>query len=112
MRPPITTHILDTHLGRPAANVAVILYRMGDSVEKIASGQTNSDGRVEQWDTDLTIVPGHYQIQFSVADYFASFNQTTFFPSVSIDFSVENTDEHYHVPLLLSGHGYSTYRGS
>lgn len=113
-RSPITTHILDTAAGRPAAGVAVTLCRVdeqGAAVE-VASGRTDADGRI----TDLlpagTVKPGGYRLRFDTGSYLGSEKSPAFFPSVSIDFVVTAENEHYHVPLLLSPFGYSTYRGS
>jgi len=106
---PITTHVLDTAGGRPARGVPVRLSRVGDGgVEELATGATDDDGRVtDLLAPDHALTPGVYRIAFDVAAY-----QAGFYPSVQIDFRVEATDEHYHVPLLLSPFGYSTYRGS
>ena len=108
-RSPITTHILDTAAGRPAAGVAVRLERESEGAfEELGHGATDADGRVgDLLAADHALVPGVYRISFDVGSY-----QPGFYPSVSIDFRVEATDEHYHVPLLLSPYGYSTYRGS
>ncbi|MEZ4338764.1 MAG: hydroxyisourate hydrolase [Sandaracinaceae bacterium] len=106
---PITTHVLDVAEGRPAAGVAVRLERaMGGGFAPLASGVTDGDGRCSTLlAPDHALEAGVYRISFDVGAY-----QTGFYPSVSIDFRVEATDEHYHVPLLLSPYGYSTYRGS
>lgn len=107
----ITTHILDTHQGRPAEGVVVVLERREHSNWKeVGSGKTNADGRVAD------LMPegqtGIYRLTFATAEYFKNQKMKTFYPSVSICFEVASPKEHYHVPLLLSGHGYSTYRGS
>ena len=105
---PITTHVLDTAQGKPAANVAVTLEFNG---KPFASGVTDQDGRV----TDLLSGPidaGGYRLRFAVGEFFARTNRETLFGDVVIDFVVNKPDEHYHVPLLLSPFGYSTYRGS
>ncbi|HHH29630.1 MAG TPA: hydroxyisourate hydrolase [Polyangiaceae bacterium] len=109
-RSPITTHVLDTAAGRPASGVPVTLARAdyGDGFTRIGAGVTDADGRVtDLLPSDHELTAGVYRISFSVKDY-----QAGFYPSVSIDFNVVATDEHYHVPLLLSPFGYSTYRGS
>ncbi len=105
----ITTHILDAALGRPAANVPVALLN-GHGVE-IASGTTDDDGRVtvlgaERLDT------GTYRLSFATGEYFSRTDRETFYPSVSIDFMVTDSEQHYHVPLLISPFAYSTYRGT
>ncbi|MGR6871029.1 hydroxyisourate hydrolase [Pseudomonas sp. HK3] len=113
MKSPITTHILDVNLGKPATNVAVTLYKIehGDHIE-IAEGKTNSDGRIVDWMGNAQRESGVYRITFDTDGYFKSLNQNCFYPSVSIDFKIEHPNEHYHVPLLITAHGYSTYRGS
>lgn len=112
-RPPITTHILDTQKGRPAANVSVTLYfNEQEQWQLLSDATTNSDGRVESWNQSFDFKPGLYQLVFATGAYFESENTPSFYPQVSISFQVVSTQEHYHVPLLLSAHGYSTYRGS
>lgn len=105
----ITTHVLDTAKGRPAAAVPVTLERLDPEPAVIGRGVTDDDGRLR------TLVPddaparaGTYRITFDVAAYDAA----GFFPRVSIDFVVRDAGQHHHVPLLLSPFGYSTYRGS
>ena len=98
----ITTHVLDTAKGRPAANVRVTLVR-GD--ETIFDGATDNDGRARLMDR---AEPGTYRLTFDTGSY----NPEGFFPEATIVFRVENTEQHYHVPLLLSPFGYATYRGS
>ena len=108
----ITTHILDTALGKPAAGVAVELYaRDGEAWFQIASGTTDADGRVKDLGPER-LQSGNYQLRFDTGAYFAGINSDTFFPEVSLTFAVQASQEHYHVPLLLSPFAYSTYRGS
>ena len=111
---PITTHILDTTAGRPAAGVSVQLdFQTTDGWESIGEGRTNDDGRVtDLLDTDHPLLVGTYRISFEIGEYFVRRDVEAFYPSASIIFSVRATDEHYHVPLLLNPYGYSTYRGS
>ena len=109
----ITTHILDTSKGRPAAEVEVSLFFMENSEwRQIASGQTNQDGRVADWLGDEVLPAGRYKLHFAVQEYFESTGCESFYPHVEIVFSVAAGGEHYHVPLLLNPFGYSTYRGS
>ena len=111
---PITTHILDNSLGTPAAGVAVTLFRIseeGQSTE-IGDGVTNEDGRVADLLEPGQALPGVYRLRFEVSDYFNKQNRETFYPHVEITFRVADTEAHYHVPLLLSPYGYTTYRGS
>lgn len=112
-RAAITTHILDTERGQPAAQVTIVLCRWyNEQLQTINQAVTNSDGRVEQWQQPLTIERGVYQLQFATAQYYADLGVASFYPSVVINFEITNTEQHYHVPLLLAAHGYSTYRGS
>ena len=108
----ISTHILDTTLGKPARGVTVRLELLdGVTWRKVGEGLTNEDGRVKPL---LETIPsaGTYQIHFEVTDYFNRQQLEAFFPWVTITFAVRATHEHYHVPLLLNPFGYSTYRGS
>jgi 5-hydroxyisourate hydrolase len=109
----ITTHVLDTSLGRPAANVPVRLEvaRAGNWNE-VGRGTTDGDGRLRSLLRDGTLEAGTYRLTFDTHAYFASRKIEGFYPSASIVFEVKNANEHYHVPLLLSPFGYSTYRGS
>ncbi len=109
----ITTHVLDTSLGKPAEGIKISLQKPDGSAWKtIGSGLTNSDGRV----TDLLgeavlLAPGIYRMFFEIGPYYKRLNIQTFYPEASIVFETFDT-EHYHVPLLLNPFGYSTYRGS
>ena len=108
----ITTHVLDTSAGHPAAGVAVKLEaQAGNGWKAVAAGTTDREGRVSDL-TDKAAVPaGTYRLHFAVAEYFAARMISAFYPYVEITFTVRE-GEHYHVPLLLSPFGYSTYRGS
>jgi 5-hydroxyisourate hydrolase len=109
---PITTHILDTSLGKPAAGVEIILYcNDGDTWKEMARGVTNSDGRISDLLKEGSVEYGAYKMRFETKDYFDKMKIATFYPYVEIIFDV-STQEHYHVPLLLNPFGYSTYRGS
>lgn len=112
----ISTHILDTSRGKPAAGVSVTLeIREGESSWKpVGSGTTDNDGRVKSLLPEGKSAPdvGTYRVSFAVGAYYASRNEQGFYPSVSIEFIVRSSEEHYHVPLLLNPYGYSTYRGS
>jgi 5-hydroxyisourate hydrolase len=105
----ITTHVLDATAGRPATGVAVTLATAAG--QQVASGVTDADGRIADLGPDR-LEPGHYRVDFGTGDYFAARGQDTFYPQVSITFSVSADQAHYHVPLLLSPFSYSTYRGS
>ncbi|MFV0358971.1 hydroxyisourate hydrolase [Tropicimonas sp.] len=113
----LTTHVLDTALGRPAGGVAITLYRLtGETREQVAGAATNADGR-----TDAPIlpeagfVPGIYELVFSAGDYLRKTGQAgaepLFLDRIPIRFGMAEHG-HYHVPLLLSPYGYATYRGS
>jgi 5-hydroxyisourate hydrolase len=106
---PITTHVLDTARGRPAANVAVTLER-GPDWSPVGTGRTGDDGRLGQLGEADT--PGPYRLRFDTGAYFHDAGTSAFFPEVIVQFTVERPEEHHHVPLLLSPFGYSTYRGS
>ena len=111
----ITTHVLDLVAGGPAKGVAVSLWRRdsGDSWVHLADGHTDDDGRVSDLLSEGGLgEPGVHRLSFEVGEYFAARGEPTFYPAVDITFAVENLAEHYHVPLLLSRFGYSTYRGS
>jgi 5-hydroxyisourate hydrolase len=112
---PITTHILDTARGRPAGGIAVVLERRRDdgSWTELARDRTNADGRISTLLAEEAVVtPGVYRLCFATADYFAARDMGGFFPEVQVVFQIDNPTGHYHVPLLLSPYGYSTYRGS
>ncbi len=108
----ITSHVLDTSRGVPAADVEVQLeIRDGIEWKKIGTGKTQKDGHLSA-PLATELKAGHYRIIFLVADYFSSLKKPSFFPRVRIEFLVDDPMESYHVPLLLSPFGYSTYRGS
>lgn len=112
----ITTHILDTSAGRPAAGVTVSLHRASDTASAgnepsvIAEGTTDADGRVSDLGPE-ELPAGEYRLDFAVGEYFADQAVEAFYPQVSVSFTV-GSESHYHVPLLLNPYGYSTYRGS
>jgi 5-hydroxyisourate hydrolase len=110
----ITTHVLDTSIGRPAAGVAVVLERRGEGESWIAVGraETDSEGRVRSWRPAADVTDAIYRLTFDTRAYFSTRAVDTFFPTVTIVFAIVDARAHYHVPLLLSPFGYSTYRGS
>jgi 5-hydroxyisourate hydrolase len=111
----ITSHILDISRGLPAAGVRVALDRQTDLDNwiELASDVTNDDGRVANLVADPdNFKAGIYRIRFGTKAYFQSLGVTCFFPEVQILFQVDDPDGHWHVPLLLSPYGYTTYRGS
>ncbi|RAP41377.1 hydroxyisourate hydrolase [Rhodovulum viride] len=114
----LTTHVLDTATGAPAAGLKIALYRVsGNSHCKIAETVTNADGR-----TDAPILPqdsfktGTYELVFFAGDYLKraglAGGEVLFLDQIPIRFGMDDPEAHYHVPLLLSPYGYSTYRGS
>ena len=110
----ITTHILDLSRGRPASGVRVVLELQSEqSWRMLGQGTTDADGRLRDLlPTDLKPAPGVYRLTFGTAEYFAAQAAESFYPEVTISFIVTDAAAHYHVPLLLSPYGYSTYRGS
>ena len=109
----LTTHILDTTKGKPAADVKVILFQQErDSWKQIAIGTTNADGRVtDLLKKDTRLAADTYKLRFETDPYFSQQGVQSFYPFIEIVFQVTSA-EHYHVPLLLNPFGYSTYRGS
>jgi 5-hydroxyisourate hydrolase len=109
----VTTHILDTATGRPAAHVHVNFYQLvHEDWKMVAEGHTDENGRISgllQGHSNLA--QGTYKLNFLTGEYFRAAGLATFYPYVEIIFEI-NSSEHYHVPLLLSPFGYSTYRGS
>jgi 5-hydroxyisourate hydrolase len=106
----ISTHVLDTSRGRPAAGVPVVLEHAGATIMR---AETDADGRVRE------LVPagtapeaGDYRLSFDTGAYFAALGAEGFYPRVVVEFTLRDPAQHHHVPLLLSAYGYSTYRGS
>jgi 5-hydroxyisourate hydrolase len=110
----ITTHVLDVSVGRPAANVAVILETQSPAGHwaETARGTTDADGRLRDWPAAKVVAAGIYRLTFDTRAYFAARKVASLYPQVMIVFEVRDAQEHYHIPLLLSPFGYSTYRGS
>lgn len=109
----ITTHVLDTARGRPASGIPVTLQSHSIAGwQEVGRGVTNQDGRVADFLKGATLKTGRYRLTFDTAAYLAQVIKPSFFPEVSIVFEVDAPSQHYHVPLLLSPFGYSTYRGS
>jgi 5-hydroxyisourate hydrolase len=114
----LSTHVLDTRLGKPAAGVPITLDIQRHVTplspwQELARGTTNEDGRVRDFLPPGTrLEPGLYRMRFETGAYFRLQEVRGFYPYVEVVFEITATDEHYHVPLLLSPFGYSTYRGS
>lgn len=113
-RSPITTHILDTALGKPAKGVPIALsYMQPNGFVELGKGVTNDDGRItDLLSADHVLSPGRYRMRFDTTSYFQASGQKAFYPEVDVVFELDAPGEHYHIPLLLSPFGYSTYRGS
>jgi 5-hydroxyisourate hydrolase len=111
----ITTHVLDISRGTAARGVVVVL-EVPDGAHgwsELARGTTNDDGRITDFDPPLlTPKPGIYRLRFATGDYFAASRTPTFYPEVCVVVRIDNPAQHYHIPLLLSPFGYSTYRGT
>lgn len=109
----LTTHILDTTKGKPAAGVSIQLYSViNGEWKEMTSGVTNKDGRIPNLlAPGVLLEPGVYKMKFDTKAYFDKESVKTFYPYVEIVFEITSS-EHYHVPLLLNPYGYSTYRGS
>jgi len=111
----ISTHVLDTARGCAAAGVAVTLEQRDaeNQWQLIGGGVTDRDGRVKTLSPEgASLVPGEYRLTFATREYFDSTGMTTFYPSVTVTIEALAGQAHYHVPLLLSPFGYSTYRGT
>ena len=110
----ISTHILDTAAGIPAEGVPIILEaNTDDGWQPIGGGTTDDDGRVRDLLDDAEALEvGIYRMTFETGVYFEANEAKGFYPVVKVVFEIQAPDEHYHVPLLLSPYGYSTYRGS
>lgn len=109
----VSTHVLDTHRGRPAANVPVRLERKdGSAYTLLKEAATDADVRVKELVPEGELLPGVYRITFDTDAYFTAQSVEGFYPEASIVFTIRDASAHYHVPLLLSAHGYATYRGS
>jgi 5-hydroxyisourate hydrolase len=110
----LSTHVLDLGTGRPARGVAVRLARHSDAGgwAKVAERVTDDHGRVPDFLAGAPLETGRYLLTFDTGDYFRAKGEQSFHPEVSVMFEVGDSAQHYHVPLLLSAFGYSTYRGS
>ncbi len=109
----LTTHVLDTTKGKPAAGVTILLFQqLEEDWQLVTSGKTNNDGRIpDLLNKDALLAPGNYKMKFETKQYFDTQGVHTFYPFIEIAFTITG-NEHYHVPLLLNPFGYSTYRGS
>ncbi|GAB2602562.1 hydroxyisourate hydrolase [Kocuria arenosa] len=105
----VTAHVLDSVTGTPAQGITVALETADGT--SVATAETDADGRVPELGPQ-TLESGDYRITFATGQYFAGRKQPTFYPSVTVNFTVQAEEKHYHVPLLLSPFAFSTYRGS
>ena len=109
----LSTHVLDTALGQPAEGVALALARWGDTGWcEVGRGETDSEGRCRSLLGEQTFTASIYRLRFETAPYFAAQHVTSLYPFVEIVFAVQTPEQHYHIPLLLTANGYTTYRGS
>lgn len=113
----LSTHILDTALGRPAANVSLVLSQFRDNAaggawHEVGRGRTDADGRCKTLLGDEPLQAAMYRIHFNVGEYFHDQRVASLYPFVEIVFVVASPEEHHHIPLLLAANGYTTYRGS
>jgi 5-hydroxyisourate hydrolase len=110
----ITTHVLDTSLGQPASGVPVILEiaSAGGGWKELSRGATDGDGRLRHLVAPGSLVKGTYRLAFDTHAYFEARKIASLYPQVVVVFQVRDASERYHIPLLLSPFGYSTYRGS
>lgn len=110
----ITTHVLDTSRGLPAKGLAISLFEQTENGwNELAHGTTNSDGRVSDLLSDeVKLSSGNYRVHFATTDYFNKMGDKIFYPFVDIVFTLDEGVSHYHIPLLVTAFGYSTYRGS
>ena len=105
----LSTHVLDTSLGKPAPGITVVLESGGG--EALGDGITDGDGRVGSIGPER-LGAGDYRLRFASGGYFAARGVEAFYPEVVVVFTIADADQHYHVPVLLNPFGYSTYRGS
>jgi 5-hydroxyisourate hydrolase len=112
---PITTHVLDTMIGKPGRGITVVIeFGQGaDRWPELARAVTDGDGRIAQFNPPLMpLKPGVYRIRFLTAAYFTATGIHGFYPEVCVIVQIDEPAQHYHIPLLLSPYGYTTYRGS
>jgi 5-hydroxyisourate hydrolase len=109
----ITTHVLDTSRGRPAVGFQVGLQmKSGETWKTLGAALTDANGRCAELLGDSPLEKGTYRLLFNAGDYYRELHLDTFYSEISIVFEVQHPETHYHVPLLISPFGYSTYRGS
>ncbi|KAF7307087.1 5-hydroxyisourate hydrolase [Mycena indigotica] len=112
---PVTCHVLDSSIGKPAQGVSVHLQSLNEdnsSFTSLATGETNADGRCSDLLPPQPLPAGTYKIIFKPKEYFERSGRKCFYPWVEIAFDLENPAEHHHIPLLISPYSFTTYRGS
>jgi len=111
---PLSVHVLNLQTGLPSAKVEVKLEKQqGDNWQLLNEGITDENGRIQAlFPNDKTMEKGVYKVTFITSKWFKAHQQQTFFPSVPVIFEVDGKLKHYHIPLLISPYGYSTYRGN
>lgn len=111
---PLSVHVLNLENGLPSPGVNVTLEKhVGKDWQSLAQGVTNEQGRIgELFPAKQALEAGEYRVVFKTGEYFKKTGHETFFPEIPVIFEVKNVDQHYHIPLLLSPYGFSTYRGS
>lgn len=111
---PLSVHVLNLENGLPSPGVNVTLEKHVDNGwQPLAQGVTNEQGRIgELFPAKLAFEAGEYRVVFKTGEYFKKTGRETFFPEIPVIFEVKNAEQHYHIPLLLSPYGFSTYRGS
>ncbi len=111
---PLSVHVLNLENGLPSPDVRVTLeQRQGDTWKSLNSGETNAQGRITTlYPEGKALEKGTYRVTFKTGDWFAKQKASTFFPEVPVIFEADGSVEHYHIPLLLSPYGFSTYRGN
>jgi len=111
---PLSVHVLNLQTGVPTAGITVELdQQQNDKWTKLATGVTDNNGRISAlYPADKPVVSGSYRVVFKTGDYYARTGEKTFFPQIPVEFTLEKSGDHYHIPLLLSPFGYSTYRGN
>lgn len=109
----LSTHVLDTAQGRPASGVPLVLFRQaGGEWAELGRGSTDADGRCATLLGEAGLETGLYRLRFGIAPYFARQGLAPLYPYVEIVFNVADPAQHYHIPLLTTANGYTTYRGS
>jgi 5-hydroxyisourate hydrolase len=110
----LSTHVLDTSRGRPAAGVVVVLEsaKADGTFAELSRGATDSDGRIADLHPAGPVARGEYRLRFLTGDYLRARGDAVFYPEVPVRFAIDDAAGRYHLPLLLSLFGYSTYRGS